>query len=174
MFSPELLFPFSPEFGFHFFSGVLGISEIFCKSGPQPMLFVYIYSAVCLHHQNVTLENRLLTTTVETSFQTTEMKISHFSWNHGPTTKGRKKFPLKIVNTTPSTPQWFLKFFIDWESFIQSIPRRSGFDICTFLNKKYLLPWPLVTYHQVKLECSEIHKKMSVLHAPSSTVARHR
>ena len=29
-----------------------------------------------------------------------------------------------------------------------------------------------MTYHQVKLECSEIHKKMSVLHAPSSTVVR--
>ena len=61
MFSPQLLFPFSPELRFHFFKGVLGISEIFGKKSSLCMLtkFVYFYSAVCLHHQNV---NQLLVT----------------------------------------------------------------------------------------------------------------
>ena len=61
MFSPQLLFPFSPELRFHFFKGVLGISEIFGKKSLLFMLtkFVYFYSAVCLHHQNV---NQLLVT----------------------------------------------------------------------------------------------------------------
>ena len=55
MFSPQLLFPFSPELRFHFFKGVLGISEIFGKKSSLCMLtkFVYFYSAVCLHHRNV-------------------------------------------------------------------------------------------------------------------------
>ena len=61
MFSPQLLFPFSPELRFHFFKGVLSISEIFGKKSSLCMLtkFVYFYSAVCLHHQNV---NQLLVT----------------------------------------------------------------------------------------------------------------
>ena len=64
MFSPELLFPFSPEFGFHFLVVFLA-SVKFLQKWPTA-------------HQNVTLRNRLRATAELLSFQTTEMKIAHF------------------------------------------------------------------------------------------------